>query len=70
MSIKSTKTLTRNFAIARMSYIISLLEEGLYDEAEASEVNEMLEEVMDTDLFRFSEFENYKVVRSLEDLEE
>lgn len=69
MSIKSTKTLTRDVAIARMSYIISLLEEGLYDEAEASELNQMLEEVMDTDLFRFSEFENYRVVKILEDLE-
>ena len=69
MSIKSTKTITRAYAIARMSYVITLLEEGLYDEDEASELNQMLEEVMDTDLFRFSEFENYKVVRSLEDLE-
>ena len=70
MGIKSTKTITRNVAIARMRYIITLLEEGLYDEAEASELNQMLEEVMDTDLFRFSEFENYRVVKSLEDLEE
>ena len=69
MGIKSTKTLTRNVAIARMSYVITLLEEGLYDEDEPCELNQMLEEVMDTDLFRFSEFENYKVVRSLEDLE-
>ena len=56
MSIKSTQTITRNVAIARMSYIITLLEEGLYDEAEASELNQMLEEVMDANLFRFSEF--------------
>ena len=69
MSIKSTKTITRNVAIARMSYVITLLEEGLYDEAEASELNQMLEEVMDTNLFRFSYYENYIVVRSLEDLE-
>ena len=69
MGIKSTKTITRDVAIARMSYILSLLEEGLYDEAEPYKLNQMLEEVMDTDLFRFSEFENYKVVRSLEDLE-
>ena len=69
MGIKSTKTLTRKVAIARMSYIITLLEAGLYDEAGASEVNEMLEEVMDTDLFRFSTFENYRVVKILEDLE-
>ena len=69
MSIKSTKTITRKVAIARMSYIITLLEEGLYDEAEPYELNQMLEEVMDTDLFRFSKFENYKVVRSLKDLE-
>ena len=53
-----------------MNYIITLLEEGLYDEADGSELNQMLEEVMDTDLFRFSEFENYRVVRSLEDLEQ
>ena len=70
MGIKITKTISREVAITRMSYIISLLEEGLYDEAEASELNQMLEEVMDTDLFRFSEFENYRVVKSLEDLEE
>ena len=69
MSIKSTKTITRNVAITRMSYIITLLEEGLYDEAEPYKLNQMLEEVMDTDLFRFSEFENYRVVKSLEDLE-
>ena len=69
MGIKSTKTITRDVAITRMSYVIGLLEEGLYDEAEANKLNQMLEEVMDTDLFRFSEFENYKVVRSLEDLE-
>ena len=67
MSIKSTKTLTRNVAIARMSYIITLLEE---DEVFIDdEINKLLEEVMDTDLFRFSEFENYRVVKSLEDLE-
>ena len=69
MGIKSTKILTRKVAIARMSYIITLLEEGLYDEAEPYELNQMLEEVMDTYLFRFSTFENYKVVRSLKDLE-
>ena len=70
MGIKITKTISREVAITRMSYIISLLEEGLYDEAEPYELNQMLEEVMDTDLFRFSEFENYRVVKSLEDLEE
>ena len=69
MGIKSTQTISREVAIARMSYVITLLEEGLYDEAEASELNQMLEEVKDTDLFRFSEFENYRVVKSLEDLE-
>ena len=69
MSIKSTQTITRADAITRISYVITLLEEGLYDEAEPYELNQMLEEVMDTDLFRFSEFENYKVVRSLKDLE-
>ena len=70
MGIKSTQTISREVAIARMSYVITLLEEGLYDEAEASELNQMLEEVMDTDLFRFSKFENYRVVKSLEDLEQ
>ena len=69
MGIKSTKIITRNFAIARMSYVITLLEAGLYDEAEPYELNQMLAEVMDTDLFRFSKFENYRVVKSLEDLE-
>ena len=67
MGIKSTKILTRGEAIARMGYIITLLEE---DEVFIDdEINQMLEEVMDTDLFRFSEFENYRVVKSLEDLE-
>ena len=67
MGIKSTKILTRGEAIARMSYIITLLEE---DEVFIDdEINQMLEEVMDTDLFRFSKFENYRVVKSLEDLE-
>ena len=47
MGIKSTQTITRNIAITRMSYVIGLLEEGLYDEAEASELNQMLEEVME-----------------------
>ena len=70
MEMINTQTISREVAIARMSYVITLLEEGLYDEAEASELNQMLEEVMDTDLFRYSEFENYRVVRSLEDLEE
>ena len=69
MGIQSTQTITRDEAIGRMGYIITLLEEGLYDEAEPYELNQMLEEVMDTDLFRFSEFENYRVVKSLEDLE-
>ena len=69
MGIKSTKIISRADAITRMSYVITLLEEGLYDEAEPYELNQMLEEVMDTDLFRFSEFENYRVVRSLKDLE-
>ena len=69
MGIKSTKTITRDVAITRMSYVITLLGEGLYDEAEPCELNQMLEEAMDTDLFRFSEFENYRVVKSLEDLE-
>ena len=69
MGIKSTQTISREVAITRMSYVITLLEEGLYDEAEPYELNQMLEEVMDTDLFRFSKFENYRVVRRLEDLE-
>ena len=69
MGIKSTQTISREVAIARMSYVITLLEEGLYDEDEPCELNQMLEEVMDTDLFRFSEFENYRVVKSLKDLE-
>ena len=61
MGIKSTKTITRADAIARIKYIVTLLEEGLYDEGEDYELNGKLEEVMDTDLFRFSEFENYNV---------
>ena len=65
MGIKSTQTITRAVAIARIKYIVTLLEEGLYDEGEDYELNEKLEEVMDTDLFRFSEFENYNVVKTL-----
>ena len=69
MPIKSTKTITRADVITRIKYIVTLLEEGLYDEGEDYELNGKLEEVMDTDLFRFSEFENYRVLKSLEDLE-
>ena len=69
MGIKSTQTISREVVIARMSYVITLLEEGLYDEAEDLDINGMLEEAMDTKLFRYSEFDNYRVVRSLEDLE-
>lgn len=65
MGIKSTQTITRADAIARIKYIVTLLEEGLYDEGEDYELNGKLEEVMDTDLFRFSEFENYNVVKNL-----
>ena len=65
MGIKSTKTITRADVIARIKYIVILLEEGLYDEGEDYELNGKLEEVMDTDLFRFSEFENYNVVKNL-----
>lgn len=65
MGIKSTKTITRDEAITRIKYIVTLLEEGLYDEGEDYELNGRLEEVMDTDLFRFSEFENYNVVKNL-----
>lgn len=65
MGIKSTQTITRADAIGRIKYIITLLEEGeVYIE---DEINQLLEEVMDTDLFRFSEFESYRVVKSLED---
>ena len=65
MGIKSTQTIARAAAIARIKYIVTLLEEGLYDEGEDYELNGKLEEVMDTDLFRFSEFENYNVVKNL-----
>ena len=65
MGIKSTKIITRADAITRIKYIVTLLEEGLYDEGEEYELNGKLEEVMDTDLFRFSEFENYNVVKTL-----
>ena len=65
MGIKSTQTITRADVIARIKYIVTLLEEGLYDEGEDYELNGKLEEVMDTDLFRFSEFENYNVVKNL-----
>ena len=65
MGIKSTQTITRAEAIARIKYIANLLEEGLYDEGEDYELNRKLAEAMDTNLFRFSEFENYKVVKNL-----
>lgn len=67
MGIKSTRKITRDEAIGRILYVMTLLEEDeVYIE---DEINQLLEEVMDTDLFRFSEFENYRVVKSLEDLE-
>ena len=66
MGIKSTRKITRDEAIGRILYVMTLLEEGeVYIE---DEINQLLEEVMDTDLFRFSEFENYRVEKSLEDL--
>ena len=65
MSIKSTRTLPREEVLSRIEYILFLLKEGLYDEGEDYELNGKLEEVMDTDLFRFSEFENYNVVKTL-----
>ena len=65
MSIKSTRTLPREEVLSRIEYILFLLKEGLYDEGEDYELNGKLEEVMDTDLFRFSEFENYNVVKNL-----
>ena len=66
MGIKSTRKITRDEAIGRILYVMTLLEEDeVYIE---DEINQLLEEVMDTDLFRFSEFENYRVVKSLEDL--
>ena len=65
MSIKSTQTITRAEAIARIKYIANLLEEGLYDEGEDYELNRKLAEAMDTNLFRLSEFENYDVVKNL-----
>lgn len=65
MGIKSTQTITRAEAIARIKYIANLLEEGLYDEGEDYELNRKLAEAMDTNLFRLSEFENYDVVKNL-----
>ena len=66
MGIKSTRKITRDEAIGRILYVMTLLEEGeVYIE---DEINQLLEEVMDTDLFRFSKFENYRVEKSLEDL--
>lgn len=65
MGIKSTQTITRADAIARIKYIANLLEEGLYDEGEDYELNRKLAEAMDTNLFRLSEFENYDVVKNL-----
>ena len=66
MGIKSTRKITRDEAIGRILYVMTLLEEDeVYIE---DEINQLLEEVMNTDLFRFSEFENYRVVKSLEDL--
>ena len=65
MGIKSTQTITRADVIARIKYIVTLLEEGLYDEGEDYELNRKLAEAMDTNLFRLSEFENYDVVKNL-----
>ena len=68
MGIKSTKILTRDRVLERIDYVLYVLEGGLYDDALEAEIDEMLEEAMDTKLFRYSEFENYRVVKSLEDL--
>ena len=70
MGIKSTQTISRADAITRIKYIISLvrfedIEELLAtldfegDDLNMSEVDRMLGNVMDEELFRFSRFDNY-----------
>ena len=70
MGIKSTQTISRADAITRIKYILSLvrfedIEELLTtldfegDDLNMSEVDRMLGNVMDEELFRFSRFDNY-----------
>ena len=70
MGIKSTQTISRADAIARIKYILMLVKfediEHLSDtidfedgELNMSEIDIMLGSVMDETLFRFSRFENY-----------
>ena len=70
MGIKSTQTISRADAIARIKYILMLVKfediKHLSDtidfedgELNMSEIDSMLGNIMDETLFRFSRFENY-----------
>ena len=70
MGIKSTQTITRADAIARIKYIVTLIKfeeiEELSNTLDFEEkalnmnsIDAMLENIMDEPLFRFSRFDNY-----------
>lgn len=70
MGIKSTQTISREVALGRIKYILNLVKfediEELQDtldfedgELNMSEIDSMLGNVMDGELFRFSRFDNY-----------
>jgi len=72
MGIKSTQNITRQRAISRIKHILSLIQledlEELSDELDLNidyldmyEVDRMLGNIMDYELFSFSRFENYNV---------
>ena len=70
MGIQSTQTITRDEAIARIKYILGLIQLEFLDELgdtidfdsgdlNMDDVDSMLGNIMDEPLFRFSRFDNY-----------
>ena len=70
MGIQSTQTITRDVAIARIKYILDLIQLEFLDELgdtidfdsedlNMDDVDSMLGNIMDEPLFRFSRFDNY-----------
>ena len=70
MGIQSTQTITRDEAIARIKYILDLIQLEFLDELgdtidfdsgdlNMDDVDSMLGNIMDEPLFRFSRFDNY-----------
>ena len=70
MGIKSTQTISREVAIARIKYILNLVKFEDIEELsntldfednvlDMGTIDTMLENIMDEPLFRFSRFDNY-----------